>query len=128
MLRESSRLQSRAHELFREAAAAQRVCGGCGNPGPWHPHHVILEQILDREGRPLYNPMNALRLCWGCHADHHGAHKIKVRQLRDENVRYAVWMFGLRGVALLRRYYDDESDPDPRLLLYERTLEFHGDR
>lgn len=112
--------------MFRAAAGAQVVCGGCGSGGKWHPHHVILEQILEREGLPIYNGMNALRLCIACHADHHGTHKLKVRQLRDENLQYAVWMLGLRGVDMLRRYYDDESDPDPRLLLYERTLEFHG--
>lgn len=105
---------------FQGEAASQLACAVCGKSGDWDPHHVIYEQHLSVEGRPLFDTRNALRVCsrWGgdqCHAKHHsGERKIKTKELKDDNVAYAFHTLGARAIDYLRRYYDD-SDPDPRL-------------
>lgn len=107
---------------FRMEAMAQRVCAACGKAGPWHPHHVVYEQILKNRyglrGHELWDSANALRLCLRCHQGHHGTRKIPTRKLKDLNIEYAFYVMGDFAIDWLRRYYDD-SDPDPRILRLE---------
>jgi hypothetical protein len=102
---------------FEAAAKSQLICAACGTKrGAWHPHHVLYQQHLRREKLPRYHVANALRLCVGCHADHHSAAaKLKVQRLETRNIDFVLHALGLeRGAAYLRRYYDDAGE-DSRL-------------
>jgi hypothetical protein len=96
---------------FESAAAAQERCANCGSEGAWDPHHAgVYEQELRRLGLPLWDPDNALRLCWRCHALHHApASKLALSILRDENISYAFRVLGPRGYDYLRRRYTGQD-------------------
>lgn len=110
---------------FHDEAQWQRACAGCGSLTPlWEAHHVVLRQHCRTNGWPEWDPRNALRVdiipITGCHYRHHDGtpYTIPTRQLRDENIEFAVECMGVYAVDYLRRYYDD-SDPDPRLVALE---------
>lgn len=96
---------------FESAAAAQERCANCGSEGAWDPHHAgVYEQELRRLKLPLWDPENALRLCWRCHALHHApASKLALSILRDENINYAFGVLGPRGYDYLRRRYTGQD-------------------
>lgn len=114
---------------FKDEARFQKVCAvaaeDCGDvTGPWHPHHVVYEQhVVAVDPRLRHDPDNALRITVTCHGRHHaGLRRIRTRELRDENIDFAVRLLGAgKAVNYLRRYYDDRS-PDPRIANIERLL------
>jgi 5-methylcytosine-specific restriction endonuclease McrA len=100
---------------FVERAASQPRCANCPSTGAWHAHHAgVYEQNLRLLGRRLWDPDNALRLCVRCHMAHHHSHsgRLALSILRDENIRYAFDVLGIRADAYLRRRYRGR---DPRL-------------
>lgn len=112
---------------FKDEARFQKRCAvlDCPHPtGPWHPHHVVYEQhIVSVDPRLRYDPDNALRITVPCHGSHHsGQRRIRTRELRDENIDFAVRLLGAgKAVNYLRRYYSDLSQ-DPRIANIERLL------
>jgi hypothetical protein len=114
---------------FKDEARFQKVCavgdGDCDDPtGPWHPHHVVYEQhVVSVDPRLRHDPDNALRVTVSCHGPHHsGQRRIRTRELRDENINFAVRLLGAgKAVNYLRRYYNDHSQ-DPRIANIERLL------
>jgi len=98
-------------EFFRWAAQKQERCASCGTRGPWDAHHALYEQHLRKEGFPLFDPRNALRLCRDCHANHHaGARRIKTASLTTENLAYMVEVLGPdRAELYIARQYDDRA-------------------
>jgi hypothetical protein len=114
----TSPLQTRG--AFREEALWQRVCAVCQRPGPYHAHHTIHEQELARRNWPTWDERNALRICnegvENCHSRHHWkVRPIRTVELLDMNVALAFEVMGLYGADWLRRYYDDMTEPDPRI-------------
>ncbi len=102
-----------AHTDFVEAARRQRVCAVTGKGGAFDPHHVVEQQWLKREGLPLDDRRNALRLNPDVHANHTtGAAKVPLRCLTDENVEYVFEVMGVRAMDYLERKYDGT---DPRV-------------
>lgn len=103
---------------FHFEAQTQRICRGtgCRKRWPWHPHHVIYRQELERLGLSvalLWDPRNCLRLCPDCHMNHHNRSKpVKLTALRDANYAFAFEVMGALAVDYLRQKYDGE---DPRL-------------
>jgi hypothetical protein len=110
-----------AWQAFVDTAAAQPRCAACGSEGPWDPHHAgVDEQDLQRMKLPLWDPANALRVCWPCYAAHHApTRRIPLSALRDENIRYAFACLGARAYDYLRRRYAGE---DPRADVALRNL------
>lgn len=101
---------------FHLEAQGQRICRnvGCRKTWPWHPHHVIYRQWLEKNGfkHLAWDTRNCLRLCENCHANHHGLHHIPLTALRDANYEFAFEVMGLAAVDYLRQKY---SGDDPRL-------------
>lgn len=104
---------------FHEAAREQRICRqkGCRRNWPWHPHHVIYRQELEKLGitdrAVLWDRRNCLRLCPDCHMNHHGRAKpVLLTCLTDANYEFAFEVLGWRAYDYLRQKYDGE---DPRL-------------
>ncbi len=84
-----------------------------GKGGAFDPHHVVEQQWLKREGLPLDDRRNALRLNPDVHANHTtGAAKVPLRCLTDENVEYVFEVMGVRAMDYLERKYDGT---DPRV-------------
>ena len=119
-------------QVFHEEAKKQRICGreGCRCTWPWHPHHVVYRQELEKLGitdiAVLWDKRNCLRLCPECHANHHGLYPIKLTSLRDANYEFAFEKLGARAFDYLRQKYDGD---DPRLEEWaerERTGHFRG--
>lgn len=107
-----------ARDAFFAEARWQGCCQVNGDTGvDWDPHHVVRWQDLKRMGLPRYDRRNALRLSGQVHANHtNGSHKIHTIKLLDCNIDYAVEIMGAeRAAQYLRRYYDDTTEPDPRL-------------
>lgn len=108
------------HRMFIEAARVQpkrQVADDPDPDGPWDPHHAVKRQHLDDRGLPPYDVRNAFRCSRAAHDRHEFSPtgRIKTRELRDENVAYAFEVLGAGAIHYLRRYYDDTTDPDPRL-------------
>lgn len=103
---------------FRLAAARQGRCAVCRlDRERWDAHHVLYMQELRRRAIFPWSPDNALRLCRACHGAHHNRSRtVCVTELPDEAITYVVEQLGPYGVDWLRRYYDDATDPDPRLV------------
>lgn len=103
---------------FYEEARKQRICrqAGCRRNWPWHPHHVVYRQEIEKLGvtdiSVLWDPRNCLRLCPDCHMNHHGLHHVKLTCLRDANYEFAFEVLGERAGSYLRDKYDGD---DPRL-------------
>jgi hypothetical protein len=96
----------------------QQCCAHCGRiKGSWQVHHVIFRQHCRKEGAPQYSPDNALRVCQGaaecCHEREHSAQeRIRVSDLRDENIAFAArWLGPGPAYEYLRRRYEDDGDP-----------------
>lgn len=108
---------------FHEEAQKQRICRqeGCRRSWPWHPHHVVYRQELEKLGITdisiLWDKRNCLRLCPDCHANHHGLHHVKLTCLREENYEFAFEHLGEGAGSYLRGKYDGD---DPRLEAWER--------
>lgn len=102
-----------AHREFVEAAREQRVCAVTGKSGPFDPHHVVEKSWLKREGLPLDDRRNALRLSPDVHANHTtGMEQVPQRCLTDANIEYAFEVMGVRATDYLARKY---SGSDPRV-------------
>jgi hypothetical protein len=103
--------ERQARQLFEHAAAAQERCANCGSERAWDPHHAgVYEQDLRRLKLPLWDPANALRLCWDCHALHHApSSRLPLSVLREENIGYAFEVLGARAYDYLRRRYTGED-------------------
>jgi hypothetical protein len=104
-----------AHRAFQDAARKQHVCARCDKAGPWHPHHVVYKQDLERENLPPDDPDNALRLCPDCHHGHHYGtprQQLHMCRLKTQNIRYAFRVLGPNAGSYLRRRY---RGSDPRL-------------
>jgi len=107
-----------AHRAFVEEARSQRVCAVTGKGGAFDPHHVVEQQTLKREGVPLDDRRNALRLNPDIHANHTTkTTKVPMRCLLDCNFEYAFEVLGVRAVEYLERNYEGT---DPR---FERAAE-----
>lgn len=95
---------------FHAEAASQVVCAVCRRGGGFHAHHVIAKQYLKREGLPLWDTRNALRLCVRDHFqfEHAGPGKIDIEMawLTDENICYAFEALGTdyAPIYLMRHY------------------------
>lgn len=102
-----------AHQEFVEAAREQRVCAVTRKGGAFDPHHVVEQQWLKREGLPVDDRRNALRLNPDVHANHTtGAAKVPQRCLTDANIEYVFEVMGVRAKDYLDRKYDGT---DPRV-------------
>jgi hypothetical protein len=102
-----------AHQEFVMAAREQRVCAVTGKSGPFDPHHVVEQQWLKREGLPVDDRRNALRLSPDVHANHTtGVKQVPQRCLTDENIEYVFEVMGVRAKDYLDRKYDGT---DPRV-------------
>jgi hypothetical protein len=117
-------------ESFHDEARFQMCCAVCGSTKGFHAHHVLYEQVLDKEfgikGKAAFDTRNALRICTedgnNCHQRHHWAvRKIMTVELLDQNIEYIFEIMGLRGADWLRRYYDDSVE-DRRILKLESGL------
>jgi hypothetical protein len=101
---------------FHLAAQAQRVCArpGCRSTEFAGGHHVVYQQELNRIGRSdaLWDKRNALRVCPGCHPNHHGLHQLPLTCLSNANYEFAFEVLGVRAFDYLRHHYDGD---DPRL-------------
>lgn len=112
-----------AKRAFHDEARRQRICAqeGCRRNWPWHPHHVIYRQELQKMGitdiTVLWDKRNALRLCPDCHMNHHNLHHVKLKCLTDANYEFAFEILGDRAGDYLRQHYDGD---DPRLDKWER--------
>jgi hypothetical protein len=112
-----------AKVAFHEEAQKQRICRrpGCRSNWPWHPHHVVYRQELEKLGIDdmaiLWDPRNCIRLCPTCHANQHGLHHLPLTCLRDANYEFAFEHLGERAGSYLRAKYDGD---DPRLDEWER--------
>lgn len=115
-----------AHREFVEAAREQRVCAVTGKRGPFDPHHVVEQQWLTREGLPLDDRRNALRLSPDVHANHTTkTTKVPMRCLTDANIEYAFEVMGIRAVDYLARHYEGT---DPRYERASQLVEEEWDR
>lgn len=114
---------------FHLEAKSQRICGGagCRCNWPWHPHHVVVRQDLEKLGFSkrneedhwiLWDPRNCLRLCPDCHMNHHGLHPVPLKNLLLANYDFAFEILGDGAGDYLRHRYDGE---DPRLDEYEHA-------
>lgn len=114
-----------AHDMFRQAAGAQRCCQMCGKGGSdWHPHHVVYAQHLKLHGHPIYDTRNAMRLCIRCHQRHHNRSAvIPLTKLLDCHYQYAFEKLGLAARYYLEQRYDGE---DERLARFEAECEQQG--
>lgn len=102
-----------AHNDFVEEARKQRVCAVTNKPGPFDPHHVVEQQWLKREGLPLDDRRNALRLNPDIHANHTvAAKKVPATCLLDCNIEYAFEVMGVRAKDYFDRKYEGT---DPRI-------------
>jgi len=109
-------------------AQAQRLCArpGCRSKEFAGGHHVIYQQELVRLGRAdlLWDKRNALRVCPGCHANHHNLHQLPLTCLTDANYEFAFEVLGERAFDYLRSHYDGD---DPRLEKWaERARRVHS--
>lgn len=99
-----------------QASCAVRDCPD--KPGSWDVHHVCYAQhVRAIDPSQVDDPRNSLRVTnggfklGGCHGRHHGRQrKIKVSELRDDNIVFAIELMG-RGPAqnYFERYYDDDG-------------------
>lgn len=107
-----------AHLAFIEAARSQCVCAVTRQGGAFDPHHVVEQQWLKREGFPVDDKRNALRLNPDVHANHTTkVKKVPMRCLLDSNLEYAFEVMGVRAIDYLERNYEGT---DPR---FERAAE-----
>lgn len=93
----------------------------CGRTDDWEAHHVVEAQYLKKNHHAVYIRKNALRVCSrfsknDCHGKHsRGFRKIKLKELTEDNIDYALALLGpQKGAAYLRRHY---AGSDPRLEL-----------
>lgn len=109
---------------FFAEARAQEKCAVTGERRhDDHPHHVVYERQCLEVGGPAYDRRNALRVGVNAHANHHtAARRIRTVELLDRNIDYAFYLLGPRALTYLRRYYDDITEPDPRLARIEFEL------
>lgn len=115
-------------ESFYNEARYQGVCAQTGEAGnDWEAHHVVKRQTCRKVGAPEWDPRNALRLKRSIHRNGLAEGRlstVQTKNLLDCNIEFAVEVLGV-GPALvyLRRYYDDDQAPDPRLIELEHTWE-----
>lgn len=92
---------------FWQAALLQGSCAVTGSRGPWEAHHVVESQTVAREGGDRYDPRNALRLSYQAHHGHTSAmRRVRLQELRDENIEYAFEVMGRAAYVHLTRMYD----------------------
>lgn len=104
-------------ESFHLEARFQRACAVCGATGEFDAHHVVERQELRRRGLPEWDTRNALRLCQilgavggNCHSGQStGLRRVRLDQLRDENLEYAFEALGAFAYFYLRRRYVGED-------------------
>lgn len=91
---------------FHDTARAQRVCAVTRVIGPWQAHHVIEAQEIKRRGGDIWDPRNALRLSVRAHERHTLAvRRVKLTELRDENLEFAFELMGAAAYVYLTRMY-----------------------
>lgn len=81
-------------------------CPVCRRPC-WrlHRHHVLLEQIVRREGADVWALRNSMLICPDCHAAHHAASKkIPLKLVPEAAIAFAVDVLGEHRAA---RYFKD---------------------
>lgn len=115
-------------ESFYAEARWQGACAVTGEVGPdWEAHHVLKRQHCRAAGAAEWDPRNALRLKRSIHKSglaEGRLSEVQTRNLRDENIEFVVESLGVGpAIEYLRRYYDDDSDPDPRLIELEHEWE-----
>lgn len=96
---------------FWLAAQAQGHCAvtkaPAGRKGPWEAHHVIEKQEVGSRGGDRYDPRNALRLNELAHTRHTRAvRRVRLQELRDENIAFAFELMGRAAYVYLNRMYD----------------------
>lgn len=100
-------------ERWREAR--EEACRCCGSRTRLTLHHVVYEQHVRRAGGDPFDPDDSLTVCFSCHmAHHHGVdRRIRVSQLRPENLAFARALFGEYADDYIARYYDGSSGDEP---------------
>jgi hypothetical protein len=106
----------------RWVAALADCCALCGSSRRLQRHHVIYEQHVRRRGGDCFHPDDCLTLCFNCHVAHHRGRggRIRVSQLRPENIEFACALLGAYARDYFVRYYDLDCDllgePDPMVV------------
>lgn len=86
----------------------QRTCRypGCTKRAV-HQHHVVTRNHVEEYGGDIADPDNAFGLCEFHHMQHHKARRrIKISELRPENLEFARRLLGDYVIDYLPRYYD----------------------
>jgi hypothetical protein len=95
---------------------------------PWctepmvHDHHVIAKQHVERLGGGIWDPRNALGVCFHDHGTHHKQiKKLPISCLHDRNFDFAYELMGLAATDYLRRHY---AGDDERIASYEARVKY----
>jgi hypothetical protein len=105
----------------RWKAAIDTNCAVCDSTRRLQRHHVVYEQHVRRRGGDCFHPDDCLTVCFTCHVAHHRGRggRIKVSQLRRENLAFARDLLGEYARDYFVRYYDLDCDvlgaPDPMI-------------
>jgi len=91
----------------RWRSGLEERCRLCGGSTRLTSHHVVYEQHVRRMRGDTFDPANSLTVCFGCHmGHHHGAdRRIRIDQLRPENLEFAQTLLGAWATDYLARYY-----------------------
>lgn len=90
---------------FEDTVRRCRVTGCNDTAGP--AHHVVYQQHLDDYGGDPGDSRNALSLCPVHHERHHkAARRVKLAELRPENLEFARELLGPYADDYIATYYD----------------------
>lgn len=93
-----------ARQAWKTSVAGYCQCGCDRFSLHLHRHHVLLEQIVEREHGDVYDLANSMLLHPHCHANHHSAaRKVPIESVPAAAVLFAV---GLLGEAAAADYFD----------------------
>lgn len=109
---------------FWAAARDQESCAvtrGAAAFGPWDAHHCVEKAEIKKRHGDIYDPRNAIRLTDRAHERHtHAVRRVRLQELRDENIAFAFELMGRAAYVYLLRMY---AGSDPRVELAIAELE-----
>lgn len=91
-------------------------CAGCGKYGLCRRHHVVREQHLRVKKSNPWDLRNGVSIgiegkTCDCHEQHHNAsHRLPVRCIPDDALRFVFDLYGEYGLDYIRREYRDDGD------------------
>lgn len=95
-------------------AARKPMCEvrGCRSRRSLRQHHVVYEQHVRKRGGNPWDPRDSFTACFDHHNRHHhnADARIHVRDLTDENLRFARELLGEAAVDYFIRYYAGSRD------------------